>query len=128
MAAYAFSAAAVNAGLNASIAARCAKFDVGGAGKIKIYSAAAVLLCTVALAATSFDVPSLANPSVALGLGLPLSGIAGAAGTATNYTITDHNDLVVGTSTVIAELGLDTPIIEIGDTVTVTTLSASLAG
>jgi hypothetical protein len=61
------------------------------AGKLKIYTAADALLCTITL-----QDPALTRSGAVLTLaGVPLSGTASGTGTAAKFTITDSDDTVI---------------------------------
>jgi hypothetical protein len=94
----------------------------GGAGKLKIFSAADVLLGTINLPATAF---SAAAAGVATLLGVPLSGLGVAVGNAAKFLITDFADVTIigGSMTATGgggDLTIDNASIVVGQTLTVT--------
>lgn len=94
----------------------------GGAGKLKVLSAADVLLGTINLPATAFG-GSVAG--VAALLGVPLSGTGVAVGNVAKFLFTDFADVTIFGGSVSAtggggDLTIDNVSIVVGQTFTVT--------
>jgi hypothetical protein len=88
-----------------------------GAGKLKIKASSTVLV-TITLSDPAFGA---ASTGVATAAGLPLSGTAGASGTADNAEITDSADTVIISGTLAAMgITLDNTSINSGQTVNIT--------
>lgn len=107
---------------NAACDAVVDKVDQGaGVGKLKIKDALTNDLCIISLSSPAFG---SAATGVATASGLPKTGTGtAAAGTgtvATNYTVTDSNDVVIWSGAIPADMTLDNPTIAQNQTVSIT--------
>jgi hypothetical protein len=93
--------------------------DAGaGAGKLKLYTSGAVLLCTITLSDPAFGSSATGVATLA---GTPLTGTASGAGTVDNATLTDSNDVVVMSGTLAAfGITIDNPVLAVSQQVSIT--------
>lgn len=110
---------------NASVNAVAAKVNDGsGPGRIKIRNPSNVVLVDIAFADPAFG--SASGGAASLTGGASISGTAIASGTATNYIICDSDGVEIMSGSVGlsgAEINLSSVNLNIGDTVTITSLN-----
>jgi hypothetical protein len=122
-----------DAAAHANLDARTAQIDTGaGTANVTIRTGAVPtnltdaengsLLVTINLQNPSF--PGAAARSMALN-GVPLSGTAGAAGTAAHYRVFDRNGAIVEDGSIGADMTIDNAVIANGQTVNITAWTKS---
>lgn len=110
---------------NASVNAVASKVNDGtGPGRLKIRNSSNTVLVDITFADPAFG--SASGGAASLTNGASIAGTATAAGTATNYVITDSDGVEILSGTVGisgAEINLSSVTLNVGDTVTITSLN-----